>query len=111
MKEETTLVNYLLAYHGGGMPQTEQERAKVMADWGQWFGTLGPALVDGGNPVGQTRTIAGSGSVSDGGGANPVSGYSIIKAESMEAAVQMAKGCPLLASGGNIEVGEIHSAM
>jgi hypothetical protein len=111
MKEETTLVNYLLAYHGGGMPQTEQERAKVMADWGQWFGTLGPALVDGGNPVGQTRTIAGSGSVSDGGGANPVSGYSIIKAESMEAAVQMAKACPLLASGGNIEVGEIHSAM
>jgi len=105
------MANYLLAYHGGGMPETEEQRANVMAAWGQWFGTLGPALVDGGNPVGRTSTIAASGSVSEGGGANPVTGYSIIKADSMDAAVQMAKGCPLLQSGGNIEVAETFSAM
>ena len=105
------MANYLLAYHGGGMPETEEARAKVMAAWGQWFGTLGPALVDGGNPVGRTSTISPSGSVSEGGGANPVAGYSIIKADSMDAAVQMAKGCPLLESGGSIEVAETFSAM
>ena len=105
------MANYLLAYHGGGMPESEEQRAKVMAAWGQWFGTLGPALVDGGNPVGRTSTIAANGSVSDGGGANPVSGYSVIKADSMDAAVQMAKGCPLLESGGSIEVAETFSAM
>ena len=105
------MANYLLAYHGGGMPESEEQRAKVMGAWGQWFGTLGPALVDGGNPVGRTSTIAANGSVSDGGGANPVSGYSIIKADTMDAAVQMAKGCPVLESGGSIEVAETFSAM
>ena len=105
------MANYLLAYHGGGMPETEEARAKVMAAWGQWFGTLGPALVDGGNPVARTSTISPSGSVAEGGGANPVSGYSVIKADSMDAAVQMAKGCPLLESGGSIEVAETFSAM
>jgi len=105
------MANYLLAYHGGGMPESEEQRAKVMAAWGQWFGTLGPALVDGGNPVARTCTISPSGSVAEGGGANPVSGYSVIKADGMDAAVQMAKGCPLLESGGSIEVAETFSAM
>jgi hypothetical protein len=105
------MANYLLAYHGGGMPATEEERAQVMAAWGEWFGALGAGLVDGGNPVGQARTITGDGSVSDGGGANPVSGYSVIKADSMDAAVALARGCPLLQSGGSIEVCETFSAM
>lgn len=105
------MANYLLAYHGGGMPEAEEQRAKVMAEWGQWFGALGPALVDGGNPVSRTSTITPSGSVSAGGGANPVTGYSVIKADTMEAAVQMAQGCPLLESGGSIEVAETFSAM
>ena len=105
------MANYLLAYHGGGMPATDAERAAVMAEWGQWFGVLGDGLVDGGNPVGQTRTIAPGGSVSDGGGANPVSGYSVIKADSLDAAVALARGCPLLKTGGTIEVCETFSAM
>lgn len=105
------MANYLLAYHGGGMPATDEERAKVMEAWGRWFGALGANLVDGGNPVGQTRTIAPSGSVSDNGGANPVSGYSVLKADSMDAAVALARGCPVLESGGSIEVCETFSAM
>lgn len=105
------MANYLLAYHGGGMPETDEERARVMAAWGEWFGKLGSDLVDGGNPVAYAKTIAGNGSVSDGGGSNPVSGYSIIKADDMDSAVAKAKGCPLLQSGGSIEVGEIHPAM
>ncbi|HYW22704.1 MAG TPA: hypothetical protein VE953_00985 [Terriglobales bacterium] len=105
------MATYLLAYHGGGMPASEDERARVLAQWGQWFGALGSGLVDGGNPVGQTRMIAPSGSVSDGGGANPVSGYTVIKADSMDAAVTLARGCPLLQSGGSIEVCETVPAM
>jgi hypothetical protein len=104
------LANYLLVYHGGSMPQSPDEQAKVMAAWGKWFGELGDAVVDGGNPVGQTRTIKGS-EVNEGGGANPASGYSVIKADSMDQAVQRAKGCPILAGGGSIEVCETFNAM
>jgi hypothetical protein len=34
-------------------------------------------------------------------------GYSIVKATSVEEAAELAKGCPILAIGGNVEVREI----
>ncbi|MBI4920983.1 MAG: hypothetical protein HY834_04490 [Devosia nanyangense] len=98
---------YLLSYHGGGMPATPEEGEKVMAAWNSWMGGLGKALVDGGNPTGPSRTIAASGTVSDGGGANPTTGYSILEAANLDAAVKASQGCPILASGGSIEVAEL----
>jgi hypothetical protein len=77
-----------------------------MAEWGVWFGALGGKLVDGGLPISQTRTIAPSGAVSSGGGANPVSGYSFIEADSIDEAIRLAGGCPVLKSGGSVEVAE-----
>jgi len=97
---------YILAYHGGSLPDSEAEQAAVMAAWGTWFDSLGDAVVDGGNPVGAAQTLAADGAVSDGGGANPVSGYSLITASDLDAAVSVAKGCPILSAGGSIEVGE-----
>ncbi len=106
------MANFLLAYHGGGMPETEEEQAKVMAAWGAWYQNLGSAVVDNGNPTGAVKTIAGNGDVTDGGGANPVSGYSMISADNIEAATSMAKGCPILEEGNaSIEVLEIVPAM
>ena len=106
--------NYLLAYHGGGMPETDEARAQVMAAWGKWFGELGSSLIDGGNPVGRARTVNGGGTVADGGGANPLTGYSLIKADSLDAAVALARGCPIVqdsAHPGSIEVCETFDAM
>ena len=106
------MAKYLLAYHGGGMPESPEDQAKVMAAWGAWMGGLGPALVDGGNPVGGARTIASNGSVSDGGGANPVSGYGIVEASDLDAAVALAQGCPILSGeGGAVEVCETFDPM
>jgi hypothetical protein len=106
------VANYLLAYHGGGgMAQDEASRNKIMAQWGKWFADLGATLVDGGNPVMRAKTISSKGAVSDGGGQNPVSGYSVIKADSLDAAVKLAQGCPVLTGGGSIEVAETFSAM
>lgn len=103
---------YLLAYHGGGgMAADEATRNKIMADWGKWFSELGPALVDGGNPIMKAKTVSSKGAVSEGGGQNPVSGYSVIKADSLDAAVKLAKGCPVLVGGGSIEVAETVPAM
>ncbi len=105
------MANYLLAYHGGGMPETEEEQAQVMAAWGRWYETLGAAIVDGGNPTGPAKTVAPDGSVSDGGGVNPISGYTIIQADNLDAAVALSKGCPILAAGGSIEVAETFEIM
>ena len=101
------MTKYLLSYHGGSMPDSPAEGEKIMAAWNGWMGTLGKALVDGGNPTGPARSIAANGKVSDGGGANRVTGYSVIEAADLEAAVKLSKGCPQLAAGGSIEVSEL----
>jgi len=98
--------HYLLAYHGGGMNATETEQARAMAAWGQWMAGLGAALVDGGKPVVQSVTVASDGAASPDGGANPVTGYSVISADDLQSAVALVAGCPILASGGTVEVGE-----
>jgi hypothetical protein len=105
------MANYLLTYHGGGMPESEEEQARVIAAWGKWYGKLGKAVVDGGNPIGQSKTIASTGRITRGGGKNPVTGYTIIKAKDIDSAARLAKGCPILKAGGSIEVAEIAAMM
>jgi len=101
------MARFLYTFHGGKRPDSKEEGERVMAQWGAWMGGLGDAMVDPGGPAGASKTVTAKG-VDDHGGANPVSGYSIVEAGSMEAAVDMAKGCPIL-DGGNVEVTEILS--
>ena len=62
------MAEYVLLYTGGGMPETEEEQAKVMAAWDTWYKQIGGGLKDGGNPFGPAaKTVASDGSV--GGGA------------------------------------------
>src|SRR5215469_18297444 len=106
------MANYLLLYSGGRMPESEAEQAAVMQAWTGWFGELGSALVDGGNPTtGQAKTIASTGTVSDGSELGMASGYSIIKADSLDEAVARAKGCPVLQGGAKIVVLETFNVM
>jgi hypothetical protein len=104
--EENVMPKYVFAYHGGGMSENEAEHAAAMEAWGAWFGALGEAIVDGGNPTGASKTVKADGSTSDGGGTNPITGYSLVNAADLESAVSLAKGCPILAAGGTVEVAE-----
>lgn len=97
--------NFMLAFHGGKMPETPEEGAAAMERWGTWFTDMGEAVVDPGNPVGQSKTVSTSG-VADNGGANPLSGYTVIQAADIDAATKLAAGCPIL-DHGTVEVAEI----
>src|SRR5436305_22517 len=108
----TTMANFLLLYTGGSMPASPAEQEAVMQAWGAWFGKIGSNLVDGGNPfTPKAKSIASNGTVSDGPVGELASGYSIIKADSLDAAAQMAKSCPILQSGGQITVYETFQVM
>ena len=98
--------SYVFAYHGGEKPENPEEGAKHMAKWKAWIGGLGDALVNPGTPFGKSKTVSAAG-VSDDGGSNPLSGFSIVKAGSMDAAIEMAKECPFLELGGTLEVAEV----
>jgi hypothetical protein len=104
------MANYALAYKGGQMAETDEERERVMAAWGEWMGALGSALVDMGNPFGASATVTNGGTISDG-AASALTGYSILDADSLAAATELAKGCPVLASGGSVEVYETIKVM
>jgi hypothetical protein len=96
---------FVYAYHGGKKPETDEEMGQVMTAWKNWLGGLGPAVIDGGNPVGMSKTVT-AGGVEDNGGANPLSGYGLVEAKDLDQAVEMAKGCPILQNNGTVEVAE-----
>src|SRR6266851_3183637 len=102
------MANFVLLYTGGSIPDSEAEQAAVMQAWAAWLGGRGSALVDGGHPfTTQAQSIASNGKVSDGPLGKLATGYSILKADSLGAAVELAKGCPQLQGGdGQITVYE-----
>ena len=59
-----------------------------------------------GKPAGMSKTVS-SGGVADNGGANPISGYAVVNVGSMDEALAIAKGCPILDDGGSVEVAEL----
>jgi hypothetical protein len=99
--------NFVLVYTGGmGMGMSEEQQAAVMADWTAWYGKLGEAIVDGGNPFGESKHISAAG-VSDGPVSSPAAtGYTVISAESLDAAVAKSKDHPHIKHGGEVTVYE-----
>lgn len=94
---------FILAFRGG-MPKSPQEGQKMMADWNGWMEGLGAALVDKGAGFGKSRFLAGSGREEKAG--DPLSGYSIVEAADVDAALDMARRNPIFSLGGTIEVAE-----
>jgi YCII-related domain len=95
---------YIMAYHGGSKFDSPDEGNKHRARFGAWIGGLGDAVVNPGTPLGPAKTVSSSG-VSDCGGPNRLTGFSIVKADSLDAAVALARQCPFLEIG-TIEVAE-----
>jgi hypothetical protein len=78
----------------------ESQRAARMAAWNAWFDHLGANLVQRGDPVNDARTL---GTCTED---TRIGGYSVVSADDLDAAVELARGCPGLEWGGGVEVGE-----
>src|SRR5437899_3599252 len=70
--------NYAFAYYGEPKFESPEEGAKYMTKWKAWMSALGDAFVNPGNPFGKPKTVS-SGGVSEDGGSNRLTGYSIVK--------------------------------
>ncbi len=97
---------YVIAYLGGNQPSTPEEGKKHMAKYMEWLSSLGDSAVSPANPFKNTSTVNSDGTVTAG-GTTKMSGYTIIKTDSMDAALAIAKGCPFLEIGGSLEVSEL----
>lgn len=79
----------------GRMPElTAEEGAERAAAFGAWLERLGPAVVDVGSPFGASISVCDDGSER---GATELFGYTIIEADSLDAAKGLTAGLPVLA--------------
>ena len=97
---------YVITYLGGNQPSTPEESKKHRSKYMEWLSSLGDSAVSPMNPFKDTSTVNPDGTVTTG-GKTLMSGFTIIKADSMEAALSIARAYPFLAIGGSIEVSEL----
>src|SRR5216684_6826521 len=94
---------YVIAYLGGKHVPNPEGRAAQMAKWKAWVDGLGDRMVNPGMPLGQGKLVSPDG-VSER-GPNHLTGFSIVLADNMGAALDIAQRCPFLEIG-TIEVAE-----
>ena len=95
---------YVLAYHGGDKPESPEEGAKNMAEWQAWIGGLGDAVINPGTPLSGTQTVSSNGVQPS---SSKMSGFAIVEADGIDAAIAMAKSSPFLRINGTIDVSEV----
>ncbi|NNF62912.1 MAG: hypothetical protein HKN07_01520 [Acidimicrobiia bacterium] len=99
---------YVILYSGGmGMSEDPEVMQKVMEEWGAWYGMLGESVVDGGAPFGASKNLVSVGAIADGPlGDTPATGYTVISADSLDAAASACSEHPHLKYGGQVQVFE-----
>ena len=88
---------YLLTYRG---PKGYAPTAESTPKWMAWFEGMGDQLIDIGKPASDATCVGNCSSDT-----TELDGYSIIEAESLDAALVIAKGCPHIGWDGGVELG------
>ena len=90
---------YLFLYRGPATPMDQfsaEESEKQMQAWGAWMQSAASQLADAGAPFGARDAVSDDGSPAT---ASDQNGYSIIEADSLEAARKLTEGHPFLGEG------------
>jgi hypothetical protein len=102
---------FVFLYRGWQAPASPAEMQQQIQKWSAWFKDLTDSgcLAARGHPLERSgKVVAGQNkSVTDGPYAEAkdfVGGYSIVEANDIAHAVELAKGCPNFAYGGSVEV-------
>lgn len=86
------------------MAASPEEQEEIMADWGAWYEKMGSSVVDGGAPFADSKHLTGDG-INDGPlGDNPATGYTVIEADSLDAAAVACQDHPHITHGGQVQV-------
>jgi hypothetical protein len=99
------MANYVFLYYGGTMAATPAAQKKSMEAWTAWFTKMGKSMIDMGAQTKPGKIVGKSGAKAI--GDNPVTGYTVVKADNLDAAVALAKGCPDIPNGTQVAVYEI----
>jgi hypothetical protein len=106
------VVKFLFVYRrrsNPSAPMPPEEMQQLLQKWRAWIneGLRQGWILDEGDGVSQEGRVVSAKVVTDGPfveAKEMVGGFSLIQAESIDAAVQLARGCPGLQHGGTVEV-------
>ncbi len=98
--------SYMIAYYGGNQPASKEEGMAQMEKWKAWVKGLGETIINPGTPLMASKRVTASG-IEDDTDPNAMKGFAVVKAESMDAAVEIAQSDPFLENGGTIRVSEM----
>jgi len=100
------MARYIITYLGGDQPSSPEEGKQHFEKYKEWLSSLGDSVVSPANPFKNTSTVNSDGTVTAG-STTSMSGYTIIEADCIETALEIAKACPFLDIGGSLEVSEL----
>ena len=100
------MTHFMIAYHGGTQPSSEEEGMAQMKKWKAWVDGLGDSIVNPGTPLPVSKVIT-STRVEEDTDPNSMKGFAVVKAANMEAAIAMAQSDPFLDNGGTIRVSQM----
>lgn len=69
---------------------------EIREAWGNWFASIAAHVVDSGNPFGAGREISPEGTRELPLGSESLTGYTLIHADSLDAAERIAQTCPIV---------------
>jgi hypothetical protein len=67
-------------------------------------------VIDAGNPFGPSKVVSSDRSVGEG-APSGLTGYSVLAADSLDAATELAQGSPIIDAGGSVDVYETFPVM
>lgn len=96
---------YALIYSGDQSIASREEQDAMLAEWEAWYAKMGDAIAEVGDPFGASMHIAAAGTPPVAGdGGMPASGYTVIDADSIEAAAAACADHPHLRRGGTVHI-------
>jgi hypothetical protein len=105
------MADFVYLYRGGERPQSPAQGQQIMQKWVAWMKELSESghMIDRGQPLERSGKLVrgGSKSVTDGPFAEAkdvIGGFTLIRADDIAQAAEIAKGCPILERGGDVEV-------
>jgi hypothetical protein len=105
------MASFILIFRGGEQVDSPEQMQKHMQKWFAWFDGLtksgvykgqGAPLEPGGKVVRGSRRAVSDGPFAE--AKDLVGGYAVVEARDLDAAVEIARGCPIYETEGAVEV-------
>ena len=100
------MAEFVIAYIGK-KEMSKDQGMKHREQWMGWLSGLGDAVVNPGTPLSQNKVIGADGKAVDVSDDQVLTGFTVVQADDLDAALAMAKNCPYVGTMGHVQVAQV----